>query len=307
MAFSLEYKQKMYDTRKKYIASVKVKSGCKDCGVWGPDTLLTFDHIHGDKLFSIGSRWDVSKLKLEEEIAKCEVVCFNCHAIRTTKRLKESSPPFIPFPKISRLKRDVIISEKLDGTNGMVWVDGDGDVWAGSRNRWLTTEQDNYGFARWVEDNAGDFRDIGEGLYAGEWWGAGIQRNYGLTGNDKRFSLFNSDRWSDPAVRPACCHVVPVLYRGLFNTGDTEFEIQKLRANGSVAVPGFMKPEGIVVYHTSNGQLFKQTCEGDEAGKSQESHVRAAPKVKIVRDKSKGGRRKEQLVLTGGVDRRAKK
>lgn len=240
--------------------------------------------------------------------------------------MSATASEFVPFPKISRLRRDCIISEKLDGTNASVFITDitkdytdsnmidyfygpDASTWAvyaGSRNRWLTPTEDNYGFAKWVKANIEELKKLGPGHHFGEWWGAGIQRNYGLTGNDKRFSLFNSDRWSDPAVRPACCSVVPVLYRGLFSTEETDIAISCLRVGGSHAVPGFMKPEGIVVYHTSNGQLFKQTCEGDEAGKSQESHVRAAPKVKTPRDPSKGGRRFADFFYEG-EDRRVKK
>ena len=56
--------------------------------------------------------------------------------------------------------------------------------------------------------------ELGVGQHFGEWWGFGIQRGYGL--HERRFSLFNTGRWSDPAVRPACCGVVPVLADGDF-------------------------------------------------------------------------------------------
>jgi len=36
---------------------------------------------------------------------------------------------------------------------------------------------------------------------------------------------------------------------------------------GSIAAPGFMQPEGIVIYHTSGNVLFKKTFENDEVGK----------------------------------------
>jgi hypothetical protein len=41
-----------------------------------------------------------------------------------------------------------------------------------------------------------------------------------------------------------------------------------LKANGSYAVPGFMDPEGIVIYHTAGGHLYKKTFEGDDGGKT---------------------------------------
>jgi hypothetical protein len=45
--------------------------------------------------------------------------------------------------------------------------------------------------------------------------------------------------------------------------------MESLRINGSVAVPGFLKPEGIVVFHVAAGKLFKATLESDEKAKGQ--------------------------------------
>jgi hypothetical protein len=173
-------------------------------------------------------------------------------------------PEFKAFDKIPRLNREVVVTEKLDGTNAIVHVAEDGAVRAGSRSRWITPEQDNYGFARWVADHVDELRALGPGYHYGEWWGAGIQRRYGLT--EKRFSLFNVERWSDPSTRPACCHVVPELARGLDVREVADRALRMLRA-GSVAAPGFPKPEGIVLYHTASRQLFKVTLEKDEAPK----------------------------------------
>ena len=62
---------------------------------------------------------------------------------------------FTPFPSIPRLFREIVITEKIDGTNACVHIAEDGvTVTAGSRNRWLTLEDDNYGFARWVAEHA---------------------------------------------------------------------------------------------------------------------------------------------------------
>jgi hypothetical protein len=107
---------------------------------------------------------------------------------------------------------------------------------------------------------------LGPGSHFGEWWGQGIQRRYGLA--EKRFSLFNVHRWGDDAVRPACCLVVPVLYRGAFHTTAIEGALHDLRAGGSVAAPGFMQPEGVVIFHSASGALFKKTLEKDESPKS---------------------------------------
>lgn len=173
----------------------------------------------------------------------------------------ETELQFVEFPKIARLHREVVVTEKIDGTNASVWVAEDGTVRAASRNRFITPEADNFGFARWVKEHEDELRALGSGSHFGEWWGAGIQRRYGLT--EKRFSLFNVSRWEDPAVRPAICGVVPVLMRGLFDTTAINATLTALEENGSVAAPGFRDPEGIVVYHPASKTLFKRTLDGD--------------------------------------------
>jgi hypothetical protein len=173
-------------------------------------------------------------------------------------------PEFAPFPKMARLSREVIITEKIDGTNAQVFVGEDGTVMAGSRTRWITPGDDNFGFAAWVEEHNDELRGLGPGRHFGEWWGAGIQRKYGL--KEKRFSLFNVARWEDD--RPACCGIVPLLWRGQFDTHVVEQCLDILRETGSVAAPGFMKPEGVVVFHIAANLGFKRTIEKDEEPKS---------------------------------------
>lgn len=175
---------------------------------------------------------------------------------------------FVPFPKIARLNREVIVTEKIDGTNACVHVSEDGAITAGSRTRWITPEADNHGFAAWVRDNTEALRALGPGRHFGEWWGSGIQRGYGLTKGEKRFSLFNVSRWADDAVRPACCRVVPELARGRDIRHATEQGLLTLVERGSLAAPGFIRPEGVVAFHTANGALFKVTLEKDDEPKT---------------------------------------
>lgn len=176
-------------------------------------------------------------------------------------------PVFQEFPKIPRLNRTVIVTEKIDGTNACVVVSDaptfdERLVTAQSRSRIITPEADNFGFAAWVRDNAAILRQLGPGYHYGEWWGQGIQRGYGLT--ERRFSLFNTTKWGQ--TRPACCHVVPVL--AIWNGFQAvDMGLQKLRAEGSMAAPGFMRPEGVVVFHGHSGTLFKVTLEKDEVPK----------------------------------------
>ena len=175
--------------------------------------------------------------------------------------------PFVEFPKIARYSREVVVTEKIDGTNAQVYVNDDmTEVVAGSRSKWITPEADNFGFARWVREHREELLKLGPGSHFGEWWGAGIQRRYNL--NEKRFSLFNVHRWADDATRPACCHVVPVLWRGPFDELNVNAILQGLVEKGSVASPGFMKPEGIVIFHTVGQFLLKKTIDKDDVPKS---------------------------------------
>lgn len=180
--------------------------------------------------------------------------------------VKYPDPVFEGFPKMARLNRDIIVTEKIDGTNAQIFIGEDRTtLLAGSRTRWITPGNDNYGFARWCEDHKDSLLKLGPGRHFGEWWGGGIQRRYGLT--EKRFSLFNTFRWSDPIARPACCHVVPVLYQGPYSQFEIDVTLAKLRG-GSVAAPGFMDPEGIVIFHTAANAMFKVTLKNDEQPKS---------------------------------------
>jgi hypothetical protein len=61
--------------------------------------------------------------------------------------------------------------------------------------------------------------------------------------------------------------VVPTLFRGVFDTGSIDICLDQLRLNGSVASPGFMQPEGVVIFHVASGHLYKKTIEKDEQPK----------------------------------------
>ena len=172
---------------------------------------------------------------------------------------------FNPFPKMARWSREVLITEKIDGTNASIFISEDGEFLIGSRTRWITPENDNAGFARWAYERKDEIMLLGAGHHFGEWWGLGIQRSYGMT--EKRFSLFNTERWSDDSIRPSCCGVVPVLYKGVLDVGVMEGAVDLLAITGSHAAPGFMRPEGVVMFHTAARIGFKKTIEKDEQPK----------------------------------------
>ena len=81
-------------------------------------------------------------------------------------------PSFEAWPSISRLYRDILITEKIDGTNGIIYIADDlSAVIAGSRTRWLVNGDDNQGFGRWVAENQNKLRELlGPGTHHGEWW-----------------------------------------------------------------------------------------------------------------------------------------
>jgi hypothetical protein len=203
---------------------------------------------------------------------------------------------FRKYPSIPRYRKDIHITEKIDGTNATIVITDEATptpgtvvhnalgkpqfVYAQSRTRFVSREQDNHGFASWVFDNAEELADLlGEGYHYGEWWGSGINRDYGLKNGEKHFSLFNPDRY-DYLKRPNYANslltTVPVLYRGpaympyMPANSDTrdavEYTMQLLRRTGSWALgaEGYYNPEGVVVYHTAARQLFKVTYEYDE-------------------------------------------
>ena len=192
--------------------------------------------------------------------------------------------PFTPFPKMARLQREVIVTEKIDGTNAQIHITDDGKMLFGSRTRWITPGDDNFGFARWATDHKDELMQLGPGRHFGEWWGRGIQRNYGLS--YRRFSLFNVSRWcphgevpkaiptADPRnvklqdMLPACCHLVPILWQGLFYYCWPENILTRLRKEGSHAAPGFDRPEGIVLFHVAGNVGFKMTINNDGVPKS---------------------------------------
>lgn len=193
---------------------------------------------------------------------------------------------FKAFPKIARLSREVIVTEKIDGTCSVIFIGPDGEFLTGSRTRWITPEDDNYGFSRWAHDHKEELLTLGPGRHFGEWWGSGIQRGYGLRNGDKRLSLFNVVRWclhgstpkaipsADPRivktqdVLPPCVGLVPVLWRGQFDDLLANRINNQLALYGSVAAPGFMRPEGIVVFHVAGNVGFKKTIERDGEPKS---------------------------------------
>lgn len=183
--------------------------------------------------------------------------------------LTNNGREFQSFNKIPRYENDSFtISEKMDGTNGVILVymgEGGKEVMAGSRSQWLRDDGrkswDNHGFAAWVKEKESELTRLPCGRYYGEWYGRGINRNYGL--DDRRFMLFNYKhcmKLKAEGLLPPCVEVE------LVTDVDVSHEVldslvkkrsNHLREYGSFVVPGFMRPEGLIVRSTLKQQLHK--------------------------------------------------
>ena len=148
----------------------------------------------------------------------------------------------------------VTISEKIDGTNACVVVHEGEVVGAQSRNRIITPEKDNMGFARWVEENKESLATLGDGYHYGEWAGEGIQKNpHNLVG--KHFLMFNTSRPHESL--PTCVELVPVLYEGSYQGKDhIDSIMEELVLKGKEM--GYT-PEGIIIYFHEHRKGLKYT------------------------------------------------
>lgn len=86
---------KKRNAMRRYIQEVKESTPCADCGMQYPHYVMDFDHLPGEvKLYNISNQMnsDIGSLAtLKAEIAKCEIVCANCHRHRTYMRTSGSS------------------------------------------------------------------------------------------------------------------------------------------------------------------------------------------------------------------------
>ena len=79
--------------RTKWLKDLKSSTPCHDCGNLYPYYVMDFDHVSDDKDENINSLMarGASKERIELEISKCEIVCSNCHRVRTFQRGKYRS------------------------------------------------------------------------------------------------------------------------------------------------------------------------------------------------------------------------
>jgi hypothetical protein len=171
---------------------------------------------------------------------------------------------FVSFGKIQQVgKLYMTITQKIHGSNAQIfiWEDENGiNLKTGSRTRWITPEDDNFGFAKFVYGNATEIiQTLGLGRHYGEWAGPGINAGEGLA--EKNLFLFDWKRWKDKEL-PKNISTVPVLYSGKYDISEIDFQMSILKQDGSRACPGYMKPEGVVVSIDRN--FYKKTFDAEE-------------------------------------------
>lgn len=87
---AVAYRKACRERNKEYVNSLKRDAVCTDCKIDYPFYILQFDHIGDDKKDHVSTMANsgVPLSTLRAEIAKCEIVCANCHITRTYTRAK---------------------------------------------------------------------------------------------------------------------------------------------------------------------------------------------------------------------------
>lgn len=165
---------------------------------------------------------------------------------------------FNPWPKIPRGQHEnITITEKMDGSNSCIIVKNSKIVGIQSRKRFISPgkETDNFGFARWVHENAEEVLKLGEGEHFGEWVGPGIQNNpHNL--EERAFYLFNTFRWNPDHQPPELFKVVPVLFQGEKDKNTIKDAMDGL---WTVETAAGNTPEGVIVYYHTTRRNEKHT------------------------------------------------
>jgi hypothetical protein len=74
---------------REWLKSFKDKP-CLDCGQSFTSVAMDFDHVRGEKISGISQMWSWRRDKVLMEITKCELVCANCHRVRTQGRRSQN-------------------------------------------------------------------------------------------------------------------------------------------------------------------------------------------------------------------------
>jgi len=84
-----------YDGWRLILNTYKMTLGCRDCGYRAHPLALECDHVpeRGDRLFTISGAASRPLVDLIAELEKCDVVCANCHRVRTAARARSTVTP----------------------------------------------------------------------------------------------------------------------------------------------------------------------------------------------------------------------
>ena len=80
---NLTYAHRVRRRRRKLLDAIQLAIGCVECGYDENPVALQFDHVRGIKEWTVSSGITRNIYGLLDEIEKCEVVCANCHMVRT--------------------------------------------------------------------------------------------------------------------------------------------------------------------------------------------------------------------------------
>ena len=89
----LACRRRIYADRRVFIDSLK-DVPCHDCGGKYPPYVMDFDHVNGEKRRVLSRMAHYSPERILEEAAKCDVVCANCHRIRSHVNDVYQAPKF---------------------------------------------------------------------------------------------------------------------------------------------------------------------------------------------------------------------
>lgn len=103
------YHRQRYLEKKSFVDALKLETGCKVCGYKEFAAALEFDHVRGEKKTNIGWLVCAKESVILEETAKCDVLCGNCHRIKTSELW--NNPDGDSVSAIRRRSRRVIIEE----------------------------------------------------------------------------------------------------------------------------------------------------------------------------------------------------
>lgn len=122
----LSYQRARHARHRELINREKMKP-CVDCGVQYSPWVMTFDHRTGtNKRWTIGTQVARAEKDILVEIAKCDVVCANCHAERTHQQRLDN-------PSGRKRVTDLTKEECA----GAVWVNSNPDMRGRHHNQWV--------------------------------------------------------------------------------------------------------------------------------------------------------------------------